>query len=237
MADRQAPPMARNLVNGLNYTFHRDVLLTEDCKTTRGKVKKIWGAGNQVPQHLELVFNVKPVEEQGKDPNVPRRYQSKPSKTGGLAVALVKKIINSINDCVRDPFEGLLNMPSSVIVSAAESGDQLPNTDVSTAPDMLPARDLTPSGCHIATFVALSPQYRINVQAGTALGEATEERWDEVLLQQGEVLVLVSAALHHARARDAGGTVHTVDPRSESSRIQRISTPPSPWSSRTASVY
>ena len=33
--------------------------------------------------------------------------------------------------------------------------------------------------------MALSPQYRINVQAGRALGEATDERWDEVLLQQG----------------------------------------------------
>ena len=33
--------------------------------------------------------------------------------------------------------------------------------------------------------------------AGTALGEATEERWDEVLLQQGKVLVLVRTARHH----------------------------------------
>ena len=41
------------------------------------------------------------------------------------------------------------------------------------------------------------PQYRINVQAGTALGEATEERWDQVLLQRGEILVLVSTARHH----------------------------------------
>ena len=46
----------------------------------------------------------------------------------------------------------------------------------------------------MSTFVALSPQYRINVQAGTALGEATEEGWDEVLLRQGEVLVLATIA-------------------------------------------
>ena len=197
MADRLAPPMARNFVDGLGYTVHRDILLAEDCKTTWGKVEKIWGAGNQVPQHFDPVFNVKPVEEQRKDPTLPQRYQSKPSKTGGLASALITKFVNSINDRVPDPFEGLFDMPCSVIVSGVESGDQLPHTDVSTAPDMLPAPDRNPSSCHISTFVALSPQYRINVRAGTALGEATEERWDEVLLQQGEVLVLVSTARHH----------------------------------------
>ena len=55
---------------------------------------------------------------------------------------------------------------------------------------------LNPPMTPIGGPLALSPQYRINVQAGTALGEATEERWDEVLLQQGEVLVMVSTARH-----------------------------------------
>ena len=218
MADRPAPPMARNFVDGLGYTVHRDILLAEDCKTTRGRVEKFWGARNQVPQHFDPVFNVKPVEEQRKDPTLPQRYQSKPSKTLGMASALIKQFINSINDRVPDPFEDLFDMPCSIIMLGAESGDQLPHTDVSTTPNLLPPRDRNPSSCHISTFVALSPRYRINVQAGTALGEATEERWDEVLLQQGEVLVLVSTARHHGlpsppRAKDARGTVHTVDPR------------------------
>ena len=143
------------------------------------------------------MFNVKPVEEQRKDPTLPQRYQSKPPKTAGLAGALIRKFINSMQDRVPDPFEDLFEMPCSVIVSGAESGDQLPHTDVSTAPDMLPPPDRHPSSCHISTFVALSPQYRLNIQAGTALGEATEERWEEVLLEQGEVLILVSTARHH----------------------------------------
>ena len=143
------------------------------------------------------MFNVKPVEEQRKDPTLPQRYQSKPSKTGGVAGALIKKFINSMQDRSPDPFEDLFEMPCSVIVSGAESGDQLLHTDVSTAPDMLPPPDRHPSNCHISTFVALSPQYRLNIQAGTALGKATEERWDEVLLEQGEVLVMVSTARHH----------------------------------------
>ena len=120
------------------------------------------------------MFNVKPVEEQRKDPILPQRYQSKPSKTRGLAGALIKKFINSMQDRVPDSFEDLFEMLCSVIVSAAESGDQLPHTDVSTAPDMLPPLDRHPSTCHISTFVALSSQYLINVQAGTALGVATE---------------------------------------------------------------
>ena len=179
--------MARNFLDGRGYSVHRDILAAEDCKTTWGRVEKIWAGGNQVPHHFDPVFNVKPVEEQRKDPALPQRYMSKPSKTSGMASALIKKIINSINDRVPDPFEGLFEMFCSIIVSGAESGEQLPHTDVSTAPDVLPPPNRYPSSCHISTFVALSPQYRNNVQAGTALGEATEERWDEVLLRQGEV--------------------------------------------------
>ena len=137
-ADRPAPPMARNFVDGLGYTVHGDIVLAEDCKTTWGRVEKIWGGGDQVPQHFDPVFNVKLVEEQRKGPNLPQRYQSKPSKTGGLAGALIKNFINAMQDRVPDPFEDLFEMPCSVMVSGAESGDQLPHTDVSTAPVMLP---------------------------------------------------------------------------------------------------
>ena len=155
---------------------------------------------------------------------------------------LLNKFISSINDRVPDPFEGLFDMPCSVIVSGAGSGDQLPHTDVSTAPHMLPACARNPSSCHISTFVALSPQYRINVQAGTALGEATEERWDEVLLQQGEVLVLASPARYHGLPSPPGQEMQgarsgpPIGVIRGSSRIRRILTPPSPWSSRTASA-
>ena len=119
-------------------SVHRDILAAEDCKTTRGRVEKIWAGGNQVPQHFDPVFNVKPVEEQRKDPTLHQRYMSKPTKTSGMASTLIKEFISSINDRVPDPFEDLFDMPCSIIVSGAESGDQLPHTDVSTAPDMPP---------------------------------------------------------------------------------------------------
>ena len=121
--------MARNFVDSLGYTVHRNILLAEDCKTTWGRVEKIWamrqrklgshmppchrrmvittlfsvflaalqrgpvlchtrwlllwggGGGDAVPQNFDPVFNVKPVEEQRRDPHLPQRYQSKPGKT------------------------------------------------------------------------------------------------------------------------------------------------------------
>ena len=78
------------------------------------------------------MFNVKPVDEQRKDPTLPQRYMSKRTKTSGLASALIENFISSINDRVLDPFEDLFDMPCSIIVSGAESGDHLPHKDVLT---------------------------------------------------------------------------------------------------------
>ena len=101
-------------------------------------MEKIWAGGNQVPEHFDPVFNAKRGEEQKKDPTLPQRYMSKPTKTSGMARALIEKFVSGINDRVPDPFEDFFDMPCSIIVSGAESGDQLPHTDVLTAPDMLP---------------------------------------------------------------------------------------------------
>ena len=54
--------------------------------------------------------------------------------------------------------------------------------------------DRAKSDRHLSTFVALSPQYRLNNQAGTAVGGAQEERWDEVTLNPGEAL----SSQHHS---------------------------------------
>ena len=47
MADRPAPRMARNSVDGLGYTVHRDILAAEDCKTTWGGWKKFGRGGTK----------------------------------------------------------------------------------------------------------------------------------------------------------------------------------------------
>ena len=88
--------------------------------------------------------------------------------------------------------------PGSVILSSVESGDHVAHMDTSNPPPpVLPPSDRSKLDCHLSTFVALSPRYRLRIEAGTALGEAQVERWDEVLLKQGEVFIMVSTARHH----------------------------------------
>ena len=111
---------------------------------------------------------------------------------------MFKKLVAKPKDRMPDPFAFAHPMPpGSVIVSGVESSNELAHTDTSTASHILPPSDRSKADCHLSTFVALSPQYRLSIQAGTALGEAQVERWDEVLLNQGDVLIMVSTARHH----------------------------------------
>ena len=144
------------------------------------------------------MFNKRTVEQQRANPSIPQRYQSRPFKTEALVGSVLKKLVTKLKDRMPDPFASVHPMPSgSVIASGVESSDLLAHTDTSTAPHVLPASDRSKLECHLSTFVALSPQYRLGIQAGTALGEARVERWDEVLLNQGEVLIMVSTTRHH----------------------------------------
>ena len=53
------------------------------------------------------------------------------------------------------------------------------------------------SGWHLSSFLCLSDDYQVAVQAGTALGEAWELRWDTVELQRGGMLLMVATSRHH----------------------------------------
>ena len=137
------------------------------------------------------------MEQQRANPSPPQRYQSRASKIEALARTVFKKLLTKLNAKMPDPFESVYPMPAgSIIVSGVESGDPLAHMDTSTAPHVLPPSDRAKSDCHLSTFVALFPEYRLNIQAGTALGEAQVERWDEVLLSQGEILIMVSTTRH-----------------------------------------
>ena len=87
--------------------------------------------------------------------------------------------------------------PGSVIVASVGSGPQLPHTDVATHPEVLPPNRRDISGCHLSSFLCLSGDYPVAVQAGTALGEAGEARWDTVELQRGDMLLMVATSRHH----------------------------------------
>ena len=66
--------------------------------------------------------------------------------------------------------------PGIVIVASVGSGPQLPHTDVATHPEVLPPDNRDISGCHLSSFLCLSEEYQVAVQAGTALGDAGEVR-------------------------------------------------------------
>ena len=87
--------------------------------------------------------------------------------------------------------------PGSVIVASVGSGAQLPHSDVATHPEVLPPNRNDISGCHLSSFLCLSEDYQVALQAGTALGEAGDARWDTTQLQRGDMLLMVATSRHH----------------------------------------
>ena len=90
-----------------------------------------------------------------------------------------------------------MTAPGSVIVASVGSGPQLPHSDVATHPEVLPPNSRDISGCHLSSFLCLSEDYQVAVQAGTALGEAGEARWDTIELHRGNMLLMVATSRHH----------------------------------------
>ena len=107
--------------------------------------------------------------------------------------------------------------PGSVIVASVGSGAQLPCTEVATHPN---SRDI--SGYHLSSFLCLSEDYQVAVQAGTVLGDAGDAQWDAIEPQRGDMLLMVATSHHHgmpARPDSKDGlqgalfNLWTLDPR------------------------
>ena len=86
--------------------------------------------------------------------------------------------------------------PGSVIVARVGSGPQL-HTDIATHPEAPPPYGRDVSGRHLSSFLYLSEEYQVRVQAETALGEAAEVRLDTIELQRGGMLLMVATSRHH----------------------------------------
>ena len=145
---------------------------------------------------FELLFNAARSEEQAKDPGLPWRWQSKSDLGSGVGVVSSR---SSPPLTERVPGVGDLHpmTPGSVIVASVGSGPQLPHTVVATHPEVLPPHNREVSGCHLSSFLCLSQDYQVAVQAGTALGEAGEARRDTVELHRGDMLLMVATSRHH----------------------------------------
>ena len=191
------PPL--KFVDGNGYIVLRGLVEARDCEVGWNKVMKAWGSGDEkvVAKNFELLFNAARSEEQAKDPGLPRRWQSKSTLGSGVGGPVFKKFHPHLTESV--PGAGDLHpmTPGSVIVASVGSGPQLPHTDVATHPEALPPNDREVGDCHLSSFLCLSEDYQVAVQAGTALGEAGEARWDTVELHRGDMLLMGATSRHH----------------------------------------
>ena len=132
------PPL--NFVDGNGYIVLRGLVEARDCEVGWNKVMKEWGSGDEqvVAKNFELLFNDARSEEQAKDPALHRRWQSKSTLGSEVGGPRSKKFHPHLTETV--PGVGDLHpmTPASVSVPSVGSGLQLPRTDVTTHPEVLP---------------------------------------------------------------------------------------------------
>ena len=71
------PPL--NFVDGNGYIVLQGLVEARNCEVGWNKMMKAWGSGDEkiVWENLELLFNASRSENQARDPELPRRWQSK----------------------------------------------------------------------------------------------------------------------------------------------------------------
>ena len=119
-----------------------------------------------------------------------------PGQGSGVGGPLFKKFHAPLTENV--PQVGDLHpvTPGNAIVASVGSGAQLPHTDVATHPVVPPPRQQGHLG-DLSIFLCLSEDNQVVVQAGTAMGDAAEARWDTIQLQRGGMLLMVATSRHH----------------------------------------
>ena len=191
------PPL--NFVDGNGYIVLPGLVEARDCEVGWNKVMKAWGISDEkvVSKNFELLFNASRSEDQARNPELPRRWQSKSTLGSGVGGPLFNKFHPHLTESVSQVGDLHPVRPGSVIVASVGSGAKLPHSDVTTHPEVLPPDRRDISGCHPSSFLCLSEDYQVAVQAGTALGEAGEPRWDTIQLQRGGMLLMVATSRHH----------------------------------------
>ena len=194
--NRVAPPLAHSFVDGLEYTVVKD-LLSGGGGATWAKVEKNFEGGNdKVVRSFDHIFNVESAEAQRRTPEPLQRLQLKPSNSTALIGGLLRKVVERLLTHIGG-FAHLHHMTLAPVIVSHDTADQLDHTDTSRDSSTLPLADGQVSRWHLSCFLLLSSEYRIVVQAGSAYGEVSETRFDELHLTQGDVLVAASTCRHH----------------------------------------
>ena len=78
------PPL--NFVDGNGYIVLRAVVEAKDCEVGGYKVMRVWGSGDKkvMGKNFELLFNAGLSEDQARDLELPRHWQSKSSLGQGV---------------------------------------------------------------------------------------------------------------------------------------------------------
>ena len=101
---------------------------------------KGWGSGDEkvAAKKFELLFNAGRSEDWARDPNLPRRWQSKSLLGQGVGGGLLKKFQPPLVESTLEVGKLHPMTPSSVIVASVANGSQLAHINVATHPEVLP---------------------------------------------------------------------------------------------------
>ena len=159
-------------VDGNGYIVLQGLLEARDCEVGWNKVMKVWGSGDEkvVSNNFELIFNAAWTEDQARDAKLPRCWQRKSTLGSGVGGPLLKKFHPHLTETVPQVGDPYPVTPGSVIVASVGSRAELPHSDVATHPEVLPPGSREISVCHLSSFLCLSEDYQVGLQAGTDPG-------------------------------------------------------------------
>ena len=149
------PPL--NVANGNGYIMLRGLMEARDCEVGWNKVMKAWGTGDEkvVAKNLQLLFNARRSEDQARDTNLPRRWQSKSSLGSGVGGPLLKKFHSPLTSSVPHDRLGTSTQrrraASSWRVWGVGPSSHTPMS--SPPPEVLPPDSRDISGCHLSSFL------------------------------------------------------------------------------------
>ena len=192
------PPL--NFVDGNGYIVLRGLVEPRDCEVGWNKVMKAWECGNKkvVAENFELLFNAGRSEDPASDPDIPRRWQSKSSLGSGVGGPLFKNFQPPPHQkCPSGWGPPPRDAGQCHRGECGEWGPAPPHRCRHPPRSAPPPDSMDISGYHVSSFLCLTKDYQVAVQAGAALGEAGEARRDTIQPQRGDMLLMVATSRHH----------------------------------------
>ena len=161
--NRVSPPLANTFVDSLGYAIIKRLLSETECEPIWAKMKNNFDkAKEKVVKHFAPIFHVQRAEVQLRSPQVPKRWQSKPTTSTAME-AVPKRLVDKEPGKIGG-FAHPHHMTAGPSIVSMDTVDELHHIDTSHDPYVM-VRFLN-GICHF--FVVLSPDYCMAVEAGSA---------------------------------------------------------------------